>query len=134
MTQRVKKKKNKNKRKTVRRGAGSQCEQSGYQILQLISTYKMSCFMRISVVWLTDQVIHKLDLLANEYELQRKNTGLRGFRLGPTQTGLCSYRRWLEPCNLGFRKKMGCTIRVSKTKVLISFAVTAKLICAFVFA
>ena len=27
-----------------------------------------------------------------------------------------------------------CTIRVAKTKVLISFAVTAKLICAFVFA
>ena len=27
-----------------------------------------------------------------------------------------------------------CTIRVAKTKVLISFAVTAKLICVFVFA
>ena len=27
-----------------------------------------------------------------------------------------------------------CTIRVAKTKALISFAVTAKLICAFVFA
>ena len=27
-----------------------------------------------------------------------------------------------------------CTIRVAKTKVLISFAVTAKLICTFVFA
>ena len=29
---------------------------------------------------------------------------------------------------------MGCTIRVAKTKTLISFAVTAKLICVFVFA
>ena len=29
---------------------------------------------------------------------------------------------------------MGCTIRVAKTKALISFAVTAKLICVFVFA
>ena len=29
---------------------------------------------------------------------------------------------------------MNCTIRVVKTKALISFAVTAKLICAFVFA
>ena len=29
---------------------------------------------------------------------------------------------------------MTCTIRVAKTKALISFAVTAKLICAFVFA
>ena len=28
---------------------------------------------------------------------------------------------------------MNCTIRVAKTKVLISFEVTAKLICAFVF-
>ena len=27
-----------------------------------------------------------------------------------------------------------CTIRIAKTKVLISFAVTAKLICVFVFA
>ena len=29
---------------------------------------------------------------------------------------------------------MKCTIRVAKTKALISFAVTAKLICVFVFA
>ena len=29
---------------------------------------------------------------------------------------------------------LGCTIRVTKTKALISFAVTAKLICLFVFA
>ena len=29
---------------------------------------------------------------------------------------------------------MNCTIRVAKTKVLISFAVTAQLMCAFVFA
>ena len=38
--------------------------------------------------------------------------------------------------NLNFRikKKRSCTIRVAKTKALISFAVTAKLICAFVFA
>ena len=37
--------------------------------------------------------------------------------------------------NFGFtEKKRNCTIRVAKTKALISFAVTAKLICAFVFA
>ena len=29
---------------------------------------------------------------------------------------------------------MDCTIRIAKTKGLISFAVTAKLICVFVFA
>ena len=33
-----------------------------------------------------------------------------------------------------FEKKRKCSVRVAKTKALISFAVTAKLICAFVFA
>ena len=51
----------------------------------------------------------------------------------PTQTGLCSQRRWLEALNFGFRKKRNCTNYVAKTKTLISFAVTAKLICVFVF-
>ena len=36
--------------------------------------------------------------------------------------------------NFGFKWKRNCTIRVAKAKALISFAVTAKLICAFVFA
>ena len=36
--------------------------------------------------------------------------------------------------NFGFRKERDCTIKVAKTKALISFAVTAKLICVFVFA
>ena len=36
--------------------------------------------------------------------------------------------------NFGFKKKRNCTIRVAKTKALISFAVTAKLICVFIFA
>ena len=63
-----------------------------------------------------------------------RKTGLRGFRPGPTQTGLHSYRRYLEAWNFGFRKKGDCTIRVAKTKALISFAVIAKLICVFVFA
>ena len=63
-----------------------------------------------------------------------EKTGLRGFRTGPTQTGLYSNRRGLEVCNFGFRKKRYCTIRLAKTKALISFAVTANLICVFVFA
>ena len=46
---------------------------------------------------------------------------------------LYSHRRRLEAGNFGFRKKSNCTICVAKTKALISFAVTAKLICAFVF-
>ena len=36
--------------------------------------------------------------------------------------------------NFGFKKKRKCTIHIAKTKALISFAVTAKLICVFVFA
>ena len=31
-----------------------------------------------------------------KHEPRSEKTGLRGFRPGPTQTGLCSYRRWLE--------------------------------------
>ena len=68
------------------------------------------------------------------YEPRSEKTGLRGFRPGPTQTGLYSHRRWLEAGNFVFRKYRDCTIRVAKTKALISFAVTAKLICVFVFA
>ena len=40
----------------------------------------------------------------------------------------------IEAGTFGFRKRSNCTMRVAKTKALISFAVTAKLICAFVFA
>ena len=36
--------------------------------------------------------------------------------------------------NFGVKERRNCIIRVAKTKALISFAVTAKLICAFVFA
>ena len=63
-----------------------------------------------------------------------EKTCLRGFRPGPTQTGLCNHRRCLEAWNFRVRKKRYCTIRVAKTRALISFAVTAKLICVFVFA
>ena len=68
------------------------------------------------------------------YEPRRQKTGLRGFRPGPTQTGLYSHWRWLETWNFAFRKQRDCAIQVAKTKALISFAVTAKLICVFVFA
>ena len=68
------------------------------------------------------------------YESRREKTGLQGFQSGPTQTGLYSLRNRLEAWNFGFKKMKGCTIRVAKTKALISCAVTAQLICAFVFA
>ena len=64
----------------------------------------------------------------------REKTNSLCFRQGPTQLSLYKHRRWLESGNFGFRKKRNSTIRVAKTKALISFAVTAKLICVFVFA
>ena len=39
----------------------------------------------------------------------------------------------IETGDVGFRKMKNHTIRVAKTKAMISLAVTAKLICAFVF-
>ena len=63
------------------------------------------------------------------YELRREKTGLRGFRPGLTQIRLRSVRKWLEAWNFVFRKERDCTIRVAKTKALISFVVTARLIC-----
>ena len=57
-----------------------------------------------------------------------------GFQTSLTQTELNKHRRWLETGNFGLKKKKNCTIRVGKTKALISFAVTTKLICTFVFA
>ena len=57
-----------------------------------------------------------------------------GFRQGPTQTGLYSHKRWSEACYLGFRKRRDRTIYVAKLKALISRAIAAQLICAFVFA
>ena len=46
-----------------------------------------------------------------------------GFWTDPTQTRMYSHRSRLEAWNFGFRKKRTCTIRVAKTKALISFAV-----------
>ena len=72
--------------------------------------------------------------MTSRYEPRCEKIGLRGFRPGPTQTRLYNHRRWLEAWNFGFGKKRDCAICVAKTKALISFAVTAKLICVFVFA
>ena len=49
------------------------------------------------------------------------------------QTKLYKHRRWLDGGNFRFKKKKNYTIPVAKTKALISFAVTVKLIYAFVF-
>ena len=81
--------------------------------------------------------MHKTVFLINN-EIQEQGhvkTGLRGFQPSPTQTELYSHRRWLEAWNVRFKKERDCTtgIYVAKTKALISFAVTAKLICVFIF-
>ena len=68
------------------------------------------------------------------YQPRSEKTSLRGLGPGPTQTGLYRHTRWLEAGIFVFRKKRDCTNRVAKTKALISFAVTAKLTCVFVFA
>ena len=70
----------------------------------------------------------------NHTERKTKENQEFGFRPGPTQTGLYSHRRWIEAGKFEFRKQGNFTIRVAKTKALISFVVTAKLICVFVFA
>ena len=68
------------------------------------------------------------------YEPGCEKTGLRSFRPGTTQTGLYSNRKWLEARNFEYRKYRDCIMDKAKTKALISFAITAKLICVFVFA
>ena len=49
------------------------------------------------------------------------------------KTTFTNSEKRLEAGNFRFKKNRDCTIRVAKTKALISFTVTAKLICAFVF-
>ena len=39
---------------------------------------------------------NKLPRFYIPYEPRSEKTGLRGFRPGPTQTGLYSHRKWLE--------------------------------------
>ena len=70
--------------------------------------------------------------ILNEPSHEKTNT--LGFWSGPAQTELYKHRRWLEAGNFGFRKYSNCIIRVAKTKALMSFGVTSKPICAFVFA
>ena len=60
-------------------------------------------------------------------------TGLLGCRPDPTRTGLYSHRIELGACNFEFRKWRDYVILEAKTVRLISFAVTVKLICGFVF-
>ena len=51
-----------------------------------------------------DTLVHSATLSSTEVGPRCEKTSLRGFRPGPTQTGLFSDRRWLEVWNFGFRK------------------------------
>ena len=51
-----------------------------------------------------------------------------GVRTGRTQTKLYKHRRSIEAGNVRLRKKRNYTVLVTKTKALIGFASTAKLI------
>ena len=53
---------------------------------KFVSPFLSMCCLSLRC-WLNDTVI---------IEPRCEKTGLRGFRLGPTQTGLYSHRRWLE--------------------------------------
>ena len=62
------------------------------------------------------------------HEPCHEKTNNLGFLTSPIQTELyCLYRHrsWLEARNFIFRNKGNCTICVAKTKVLITFPVTA---------
>ena len=45
---------------------------------------------------LRKQQVHYMSLTEVIVEPRCEKTGLHGFRPGPTQTGLCSHRIWLE--------------------------------------
>ena len=66
-----------------------------------------------------------------EYEPSHEKTNNLIFQPSLTQTRLYSYRSRLEASPFGLKKR-DCTICVAKIKTLISCAVTAQLICAFV--
>ena len=44
--------------------------------------------------------VHRIKSPQNLLEPRHERTCLRGFRQGPTQSGLYSHRRWQEACNL----------------------------------
>ena len=51
------------------------------------------------VISITDVIFSQLPTtysFMEKYEPRCEKTGLQGFRPGPTQTGLCSHRRWLD--------------------------------------
>ena len=87
----------------------------------------------VSIRWPRKNVLSLTDL-KNVSEPVREKTNNLGFRPAPTQTSLYSHRSRLDASNFGFKRKRYYTIYGAKTKALISRAVTARMICGFVFA
>ena len=71
-------------------------------------------------------------LLINEPRCEK--TGLRGFPTRSDKTRAVQPQKMARGMKFRILEGEGCTIRVPKTMALISFAVTANLICVFVFA
>ena len=67
-------------------------------------------------------------------EPHHEKTCLQGVRPGPSQTGLCNYRKQIRGLKFPHLKCRGTVLSVAKTKVLISCTLTTQLICTFVFA
>ena len=66
------------------------------------------------------------------YEPRREETGLR-FPTRSDINGSVLSQKTAIAINYGFEKRRDCTFLVAKTKALICCAVTAQLICVFVF-
>ena len=92
-----------------------------------LSTAKQFCHFDLRIRLL---FFHKNQSYCRFYEPCCEKTGLRGFRPGPTQP-VCTATE--DGLKLEI-SDLESSIRVGKTKALISYAVTAKLICVFVFA
>ena len=112
----------------------NKAEKHNKSITPLILTLKINNFPRMPDPWWIIYISAWRAKSSAWFELQGNKTCFRGFRPGPTQTWLYTYRRWLQAWKFRFRKKRDCSICVAKTKALISCTVTAQLICAFVFA
>ena len=99
------------------------------RLAQLIQAWKSLIASRRGFTWQNYWIIQSMGkiLWYLSFRLtlcvsRSEKTGIRGSRPGRMQTGLYSYRRWLEVWNLGVRKKMDRTIRVVKTICVFFFA------------
>ena len=65
-------------------------------IVDIFLRYQVSVYRTIGPLVLFLQPPEYIVVSQTAYEPRCEKTGLRGFRPGPTKTGLCNHRRWLE--------------------------------------